>query len=556
MIEHPALRPSKAERSAKVSPGAVGVLLLLLLLGLPTLFYPYGRDQGIFAYVGAVWRRGGLPYRDAWDVKLPAIYAVYAWVGGAEWGPRALDLVAAAATALALMALGRWVQTRRTSARSEANPPSAPIAWSSLGGVAAALYVFYTLAALDYWNLAQVETLIAPLSACAVLAALCGQPLVAGLLAGTAAAFKTTAVLLVIPVLVALRFDPANQAGRAGGSLSSAQTRVRWALALAGWVTPLLLFVAYFAGRGAVGYLAELVATQAEYAGGDPRLMHHSPLYVIQALGLRGYLPLVALSAVGLAAWLHRGTEDAALRWTIAAWWLFTLAQVVGQRRFYLYHWTVFTPAAAWLAAYALFAIAGWARAAGRWRAVVLASTAVLGLVAIDLALQPRWERWGALSRVFSGRLTVRDFKRGFYGVFDYSVAEGMDAADHIRVRSRPGDGLFVMSFEPEVYLYSGRFAPTRHASNAPIVGETSIREARRRRWFQELMLDLYRHPPLYLVERENDPAALPEWVAPFQQFRVRGYAFEGRFGSLRVYRRLGSRYARRPRLDTSAGRG
>ena len=52
-------------------------LLVILLLGLPSLQWPYGADQAMFACIARVWSRGDLPYRDAWDVKPPGIFADY-----------------------------------------------------------------------------------------------------------------------------------------------------------------------------------------------------------------------------------------------------------------------------------------------------------------------------------------------------------------------------------------------------------------------------------------------------------------------------------------------
>ena len=50
----------------------------LLLLRLPSLVQPMGADQSLYAYVGDRIRAGGLPYRDAWDQKPPAIHFLYA----------------------------------------------------------------------------------------------------------------------------------------------------------------------------------------------------------------------------------------------------------------------------------------------------------------------------------------------------------------------------------------------------------------------------------------------------------------------------------------------
>lgn len=522
---------------------ALGLAVLLLLLGLPTLLYPYGRDQAMFAYVGGVWRSGGLPYRDAWDVKLPGIYAVYALAGGVEWGPRLLDLAAAGLVVAGLVALGRLAQRQGTPAEA-------------LGGLAGGIALVYTLGAFDYWNLAQAETLIAPLATLAVLAALRGRPFAAGLLAGLAATLKTTAVLTLLPVLAASwgQGPGARSQGAAangenirnrdrGRETEGGRTRnerlgtSNW-VPLAGWLLPLALFALYFAARGALPYLGELLAAQAEYAGGDPRLAGRGPLEVVRVLQLTGYVALLPASALALVPWLRDPRPDQRTRLVIAVWWAAGLAQVVVQRRFYLYHWAVFTPPAAWLAAYGACRLWDTGRKRGPvLRALLLAVGAVLAF----LALAPRAERAGAALRVLTGQQSLLQFRGGFAGVFHYRVGGPLDAAAHVRARSRPGDRLLVVGFEPEVYLYSGRRAPSRHASDAPLFDETSIREARRRRWFAELMRDLERAPPLYLVMRDREqPGGYPPWSAPLARFRERCYAHEADYGRFHVYRRRG----------------
>src|SRR5262245_37060088 len=81
----------------------------LLLIRLPSLVQPMGADQSLYAYVGERVRAGGLPYRDAWDQKPPAIHFLYAglrtiWADDAV--VPAADLVAAATVAWLLYRLG------------------------------------------------------------------------------------------------------------------------------------------------------------------------------------------------------------------------------------------------------------------------------------------------------------------------------------------------------------------------------------------------------------------------------------------------------------------
>lgn len=480
----------------------------------------------MFAYVGSMWRQGGLPYRDAWDVKLPGIYAVYALVGGAEWGPRFLDLFALAITVMALLRIDRI--------RACEEPEKAPV-----GLLATVLAVVYTLGACDFWNLAQTETLIAPLSMLAVALALSRRPLAAGLLAGCAAMIKTTAAVAVFPVLLCCwlpELVPRQAMSR--GGMRSVSGRGAW-LTVVGWTIPPTLGLGYFAARGGLPYLAELVSTQREYAAGDPRLSGSSPFQLIGGLGLTGYLPLVAASALGVCLAVARqfragyGRQMSA-EWVLLAWWGIALAQVVVQRRFYLYHWAVLTPPAAWFAAELI--ATGWtcrARLPGLRMVILGISTG-----ALVFAVAPRWPTWRWAGEVLVGRMSVVEFQGRHTGVFGYDVRFARQAAQHVRKRSRPGDPLLVLAFEPEVYLYSDRRAPTRHASEAPLFGETSISEERRRSWFAELMSDVHHRPPLYVVDRDV-PHRRPEWSRPLFAWIEHDYRQEATYGPFRVYRRV-----------------
>ena len=72
----------------------------LLVFRGPSLVQPMGADQALYAYVGERIRAGGLPYRDAWDQKPPAIHFLYAGLRTllpSDGVVPAADLVAAAA---------------------------------------------------------------------------------------------------------------------------------------------------------------------------------------------------------------------------------------------------------------------------------------------------------------------------------------------------------------------------------------------------------------------------------------------------------------------------
>src|SRR5262249_40623615 len=120
-------------------------LLLAAVFGLPTLFYPFGRDQALFAYVGEGWLQGFWPYADAVEHKPPAIFIVYALSSlipvDPQVGARIVDLLLVLGAAPLPGAIARDRGERRDGD----------------GGAAAVLLAGLYFTCLDYWDTAMVE---------------------------------------------------------------------------------------------------------------------------------------------------------------------------------------------------------------------------------------------------------------------------------------------------------------------------------------------------------------------------------------------------------------
>ncbi|MFN8559764.1 MAG: glycosyltransferase family 39 protein [Dehalococcoidia bacterium] len=122
------------------------VLLGVALLALPTLAYPFGPDQAIFATIGDAINRGHMPYVDAWDQKPPAIYLWYALAlrlpGDLMARVRLLDAVWTVATIVLLYELARSMWSVRAAT------------------FAALLYGVIYFTTQGWWYLAQPDGLI------------------------------------------------------------------------------------------------------------------------------------------------------------------------------------------------------------------------------------------------------------------------------------------------------------------------------------------------------------------------------------------------------------
>ncbi len=540
---------SAPERKRRDRSGLAAALLAVMAawgILAPTLFYPPGRDQGVFAYVGRAIAHGGMPYRDAWDLKPPGIYLAYAGVvraaealhaplGAALRGADFL-LVALAAVLLVLLArrLGR--------------------PWA--GPVAAAWYALLYLRG-GFWNLSQAEAWANPLLLGAALLGLAaaedGIPLplagcAAGVLLAAAALLKWTAVLAVLP-FVALPL------WRRGGGRGS------WAAAvLAGAAVPLLM-VAFWLRQGHAWepYLEIQRGFVAPYArigasGPGPRLARlfgYTSGWLFKTMAL----PTAALLAGALAGtgWSRRARRLLLLSLGGA------FLSVAAQDKYFGYHWQPLFPGFALLAAGGSLELGRRLLAARRKRspepapagaddprssrAVVAFALLLAGGGALLLHGRAYWDA----ARHASGRLSRADWLQRFGppGRGDFSYLADEWAAAYLRAHTRPGDRVLIWGFEPLVYLLAGRSAPDRFFFNVPL----TVRFAPEA-WRREFLDDLRRRPPERVLVLRNDrfpwasgraddsAAQLAEW-AELSRWLASRYRREGTIEDFTIYRRV-----------------
>ena len=497
--------PSKASVDGAPSPAGrrPGLWLLLALLAvaflaLPSLFYPFGRDQAMFGYIGDRWLHGDLPYRDAWDIKPPGIFGVYALaqlIFGRDMGAiRALDLVSTLATVVILFQLARRFASIRAAAFG--------------AGLFGAAY----FNDFNFWDSAQAESFAAPFAALYVLLLLEGRDrrsdwrlVAAGLCLGILALLKTTFILyvpLVIPVLLPLLRD--GVARRFGLRAL--------VLVAAGAIVPLGLLVLLFQAQGGVSYLVELLVAQKGYANGQ--LAALPAVFVERLLSFLIMHPLTTLLVIALGLGLRGKTIKAiADRPVLMTWLMLSLVLLVLQGRLYFYHWLPVLPPLAMLGGYCL---------ATRLRSLVLdpdrahrRRNAIVAAVILLIPIVAEIGRFSPAASLATGRIDREQHLARFNGIFGFSALENARAADYLRRQSRPDETILVHGFEPDLYYQAERASPTRHLSSAPIIGEVQIPLSLRRRWQIEQSRDARLRPPRFIVLAGfADPAMAAHWAA------------------------------------------
>lgn len=413
-----------------------------LSVGWPSLFYPFGRDQGIFGIIGHVWREGGLPYRDAWDFKPPFVFGAYSLAetlfGYSQGSIRILDLIAVGITAALLAATAR---------------KSGALA----SFVAAVGYPLVYYLSFGFWETAQAESFALPFTAAAMLFVVNKRPqLWIGLCIGMAAMFKPTFIFLALPSLCFHR-----PKGR------------DWLIYGCAIATPAAITTLYFTARGGWGLLYDQIQLIRAYASPIP------PGGVKFTLlgAIRGTPFLHVIALIGVASVISWRDRLVRLAWL---WWFSALLMVVVQGRYFAYHLLPMTPPTVFLLCMAV----------GEGQtSLVIRRGALIGAFAV--------------AALYS-TLNIPYFTRSqqFTGMFGFDSKDDVRASNIIA--SLPGRSLWVDAFEPNLYFNTRRYPPVRHLSNAPIVGERQIPKAIRDRLANEVSTALTARPPDVLVKTDN----------------------------------------------------
>ncbi|GIW08612.1 MAG: hypothetical protein KatS3mg060_3417 [Dehalococcoidia bacterium] len=468
---------------------ALGVIAAgFILLSLPLLAQPFGRDQGIFATIADAILRGQLPYRDAWDHKPPGIdyaYALAFRLFGRSW--QAVHLL----EQLVLLGgmVGLWALLRPAGSR-------AALAAAALFGAASVLQ-------FEWWDRGQAEFLIAGISALGFAVLIAGRrrgalaAIVGGVLLGSLLWFKPTAAPLAL----------------LGGFVIIARAPICWKTALdlaayaAGGAAAILVPSALLAAGGAFAEMWEAVVVfnQLHVQTGANLTLEATAWATADFFGRMG--PLTPLAAAGFVGARRRPL----LTLFLATWLLASLVGVWSQGKFFSYHWSVVLPPLAGLAGFGLEAIWDSIRRPGadawlrRGAAVFLAG----------IVLLPVWfDQQGKLGRdlpLLLGMTSDRDYFAAFgHNLNDrdvYSFSAARETANYLAAHTGPNDTVLVWGFQALVNWLADRPAPTRYIFSYPLTidrPESPLRREARETFLREF--DAAKPAYVVLVAKDVNP--------------------------------------------------
>jgi len=146
-----------------------------------------------------------------------------------------------------------------------------------------------------------------------------------------------------------------------------------------------------------------------------------------------------------------------------------------------------------------------------------------------------RYVREPAYRSIYYDRFGLRG-----HGTYSFKASE--EVAGYVRVRTKPGDTVFVWGYDPNFYLLSGRDSASRFLSLLPLM-PTFTPAA----WRHEFVQELERKRPAYILLQRGEnarwitgrPDDSYEWVPQFTEFYdllQREYRFDRRIEDYFIY--------------------
>lgn len=507
------------------------VLALILVLALPVLTYPLGRDQGEFATIGRGLLQGQIPYIDLWNPKPPAVFYVYAAVmavfGQTSTAIRVLDLLIVPLVSAALYWLGWKIGNRRTALLS--------------------VLVFATFYLTEsFWTLSQNDGIVlVPMTLAVALALKTAEraprswlwSFASGVMCGIAVWFKYPFALIAgaaaAMYLIAL---PREQRGG-------------WALMrdvagfLVGGEFMLVIGASVFISLGAFDALLESALVTSQYTALGLNWADFT-VAMATAWGFRWiqWGLLFALTALWFATGKLGNPNDIARKRTWSAvlvWLTAALIVMLVQAKGYDYHWLPMLPPLALLAADTLNRINGTLyRFIGLKWAHVSGALIMLALLAILVAgIWPKTLPY----------LTGQESQQAYYARFvggEFVADESLLAANYLREHTTSGDSLFIWGFRPEVYYLSGLKPAARFIFQFPLVASW-YPEA----WRQQTVDTLWAAMPPYalvvqgdympwVTGRDADSNTLLQEYTELNNWLMANYERETQIGNFFLWRR------------------
>ena len=487
--------------------------VLMAGTALSTLWWPMGRDQGIFAVVADTILAGGTPYIDAWEVKGPLVYylsALAQWVFGPnQWGIRALDLFF-----LCIAMVFLWRILRQITDAFTAN-------------VGVLVYVSNYYGYCSFWSTSQPDEWVGMLFLISFYMILMDKGrsntalFIHGMIIAIATQIKLPYIVFLLPVGLYYLVT-------SGGNYR--MIAVRMASFLGGFVVVISLTIAWLYHLGALG---EFIEMQFGFNPSIYVFMHKRPLYMVPVYLLKFLVKtngIFILVFIGTLLW---GGQSKRFRNFIYLFFAVAILIVIIQNKFYPYHWIVAFGPMVIIFSVGFKRLIEYKLPQGGTRylkAIAMSMVVIIVLLnAMNMRLhnnvqamvdKPFWERQS-------------DTYLGTFINGDFSSLAITRTGEYLKEHTGTNDKVLVWGLDPLVNYISRTLPPTRFIFNYPLVLSKGTKYYAPYR--QEFLQSMSQDRPKFIVIVDNDTNNLMKKTSvenlkefkEFEDFIKEHYMFE-----------------------------
>ncbi len=503
------------------------ILIAGVILGSASLLYPFGRDQGIYAYAGQMLLQGKIDYKYVFDLKPPGVHFVFALgqliFGKSMMGMRMFDILWQSVTGFVLFIIIYKLTKSKLA-----------------GFLSSVLYIFLYYR-LDYWHTLQADGFLNLPFALSILFVLLSDKekytsllLAAGVLFGITILFKYTLFIFLPLLVIILIFQP------------GLQNRIKKVfLYLAGFVIINLLDVSLYLFAGALDEFIDIQFVQTPlYAkiGYETESTGFITANVLRLFFGSVYSPLIWFSIM-LAVYLFYTKHFSYKYFVIFSWIASSIIGLIIQWKFFLYHFLVIIPAIS--AGASLFIANVYGKYGKRFRILAPVSGAIILICYFSFGFKPYVSNYADLSDYLSGSKTISQIyeEKGFTNDSAFMIAKTFRAVEFVKQNTSENEGIYVWGFDPLIYYLSGRHCISRFVYNFPLYWKKN-NEKFQTEFMAELnkekpgLILVSQHDPLYFISGfKGDSKDMLERVPVFKTFIEQNYDYAARIDDFFFYK-------------------
>jgi len=468
------------------------LLLEILILGIPSIFFPFGRDQATGAYVANLWLNGKLPYIHAVEVRPPANYLPFMFVqyflGDSELGIRILDLLLIYFSTVFIFFIGKNEISR------------------IVGFISASLFPIFYYGYFNFWYSCQMEGWQNFFILGGIFLYLKNSnysfslfDFLTGFCFGISFLFKFTSlpIIFLFLVLILLR-DRKKQISQFRKILNSVYFCF-------GFFVPVLITILYFYSHETLGFLKEVlydfvILGYSKEKGVILWEEFHFNTLVVYVL----WLILLIFGVISIVLEKKISTKRFIRELFLIVWFILMLGIIVWQGKYYFYHLIICLPPISILVSLGIrFVYRLLIKKVNPIRKICIS---LLILFFFFQTFYPflveRFHDWERFILYYQKKIPIEKYFQSFNGPHDFNYQESFSVGSYIRENSFLSDTILFIGYDPVIYLSARRESASRFYSTHLIFNFSS---PVRYKWTKEYFAVLLNSPSLrYII--------IPHW--------------------------------------------